>query len=151
MKRLFLSILITLPLWGGGHNNYGAVTNETYKKECGSCHMAYQPALLNKSSWMAMMDNLAHHFGTDASLEPTQVGSLKEYLARQSWDKNKKVYKAISTQEWFVREHREIPTKYVTQANVKSWANCNACHIQADKGFYGERYINIPGYGKWED
>ena len=50
-----------------------------------------------------------------------------------------------------VREHREIPKKLILQPEVKSFANCNACHTKAESGSYREREIRIPNYGRWED
>ncbi|MEY3427514.1 MAG: hypothetical protein RIS60_866, partial [Pseudomonadota bacterium] len=40
-----------------------------YKAECASCHMAYPPAMLSKSSWQRIMGGLDKHYGTDASLD----------------------------------------------------------------------------------
>ena len=34
------------------------VTNEAAKKECGACHMAYQPQLLPADSWFANCDDV---------------------------------------------------------------------------------------------
>jgi mono/diheme cytochrome c family protein len=150
-----VKILWILALIGVAANakneNVGTVNMPLYKKECGSCHMAYQPALLNKNSWNAMMDNLQNHFKTDASLEPKQTMQIKEYLAAGAMGRGATVYEKISSQEWFIKEHRKLPSRYVTQQSVKSWANCGACHTKAEQGMYGERYINVPGYGRWED
>ena len=32
-----------------------------YKSECASCHMAYPPAMLSKSSWQRIMGSLDKH------------------------------------------------------------------------------------------
>src|SRR5690606_37122372 len=40
-----------------------------YQEECGACHLPYPPGLLPAASWQRIMQDLAHHFGTDASLD----------------------------------------------------------------------------------
>lgn len=136
-----------------------------YKNECGSCHMAYQPGLLPKRSWDKVMQTLESHFGTDATLEPEDAKSIGQYLTANAADvKGAEKHMAriaatvsadapmqISKSAYFVREHREIPMGYVTQPEVKSFANCNACHTTAEKGIYSERGILIPNYGRWDD
>lgn len=128
-----------------------------YKKECSSCHMAYQPSLLPKRSWDKTMKTLDNHFGTDASLDPQDHKTIQNYLASHA-SKNDQVVDIrgavalrISETPYFVREHREVTKKMLTQPEVKSFANCNACHTQAINGSYREREIRIPNYGRWED
>jgi len=128
-----------------------------YQKECGSCHMAYQPQFLPKRSWDKTMNTLENHFGTDASLDPSDHKTIQNYLATHA-SKNDRmsdmkgaVALRISETPYFVREHREVTKKMVTQPDVKSFANCNACHTQAANGSYREREIRIPNYGRWED
>lgn len=127
-----------------------------YQKECGSCHMAYQPQFLPKRSWDKMMNTLDNHFGTDATLDPSDHKTIQNYLASHA-SKNDRmsdmkgaVALRISETPHFVREHREVSKKMVTQPEVKSFANCNACHTQAANGSYREREIRIPNYGSWE-
>ena len=128
-----------------------------YTKECGSCHMAYQPQFLPKRSWDKTMNTLDNHFGTDATLDPADHKIIQNYLATHA-SKNDRmadmkgtVALRISETPYFVREHREVSKKMVTQPAVKSFANCNACHTQATNGSYREREIRIPNYGRWED
>lgn len=147
---LLLTILSLCVANAGGHRA-APVTDKLYIKECGSCHMAYQPALLNKTSWLAMTNNLSKHFGTDASLEPKELKLINDYLSKEGNGRSQKTYESISSQEWFIKEHRKIEKKYITQLSVKSIANCGACHAKSAKGDYRERNIMIPGYGRWED
>ncbi|ADR34133.1 Dihem cytochrome c [Sulfuricurvum kujiense DSM 16994] len=128
-----------------------------YQKECGSCHMAYQPQFLPKRSWDKTMNTLENHFGTDATLDPSDHKTIQNYLAThaskndRTSDMKGAVALRISETPYFVREHREVTKKMVTQPEVKSFANCNACHTQASSGSYREREIRIPNYGRWED
>lgn len=132
-------------------------TAALYTKECGSCHMAYQPEFLPRRSWEKTMNTLENHFGTDATLDPTDHKTIQNYLAAHA-SKNDRmrdmkgaVALRISETPYFVREHHEVTKKMVTQSQVKSFANCNACHTQAANGSYREREIRIPNYGRWED
>ncbi|WP_200762218.1 diheme cytochrome c [Nitrosophilus alvini] len=137
-----------------------------YKEECGSCHMAYQPEFLLKRSWEKMMQTLEDHFGTDASLEGEEYKKVYEYLMKNAADSKrvrgefKEIAKSIAGYEtplrisetyYFKKEHRKIPAELVTQKEVKSIANCGACHKRAQDGIYSERDIFIPNYGKWDD
>ncbi len=139
--------------------------NELYQKECGACHFAYQSELLPKRSWEKMMVNLSEHFGVDASLDESDIKTLRDYLSANSGENTthkhfKKLNSSIASNQtplrisetpYFIKEHRGIQQKLITQKEVGSIANCNACHQSADKALYGERYINIPNYGKWDD
>lgn len=128
-----------------------------YVKECGSCHMAYQPQFLPKRSWDKTMATLGDHFGTDATLDPADQKTIQNYLATHAskndrmTDMKGAVALRISETPYFVREHREVTKKMVMQPEVKSFANCNACHTQALNGSYREREIKIPNFGRWED
>ncbi len=139
---------------------------QSYIKECGSCHMAYQPEFLPKNAWKTMMNGLDDHFGVDATLAAQDEKILASYLQENAAD-SKRVGKhfkmmaasagtdgkiiRISDTPYFKREHRGIPQKFVDQKEVKSIANCNACHQSAAKGDYRERGIFIPNYGRWDD
>lgn len=136
-----------------------------YKKECGSCHMAYQPDLLPRASWQKMMTGLESHFGTDASLDAADVVTISEYLKARAGDvRDSERHMAkiaasvspdapmqITRSRYFIKEHRSIPERLIVQSEVKHLANCNACHTTAEQGLYGERGIRIPNYGRWED
>ncbi|WP_345980600.1 diheme cytochrome c [Sulfurimonas sp. HSL3-2] len=138
----------------------------TYQKECGSCHMAYQPEFLPKRSWSKMMDTLDNHFEVDATLSPNDHKTILAYLTSNAGD-SKYTTKhfsrmsnsvprdeaplRISETPYFMKEHKGIPKRFIEQKEVKSLANCSACHTTAEKGIYSERAINIPNYGRWDD
>ncbi|MDA3945503.1 MAG: diheme cytochrome c [Helicobacteraceae bacterium] len=137
---------------------------QSYIKECSSCHMAYQAEFLPKRTWAKMMNGLDDHFGVDASLTAKDEKILFDYLQKNAAD-SKRVGKhfakmaasagdtslRISDTRYFKKEHRKIPQKYIDQKEVKSIANCNACHQKAESGDYRERGISIPNYGRWDD
>ena len=142
------------------------VDNQLYIKECGSCHFAYQPGLLPSSSWNKIMSNLENHYNNDASISSANLQTLTKYLNDNSAEKNMQYKRSnrivsslasgqipdsISTTPYIIKKHSEIRKNLITQPEVKGLFNCIACHKTADKGNYGERDINIPHFGKWED
>ncbi|WP_345993602.1 diheme cytochrome c [Sulfurimonas sp. HSL-1716] len=139
---------------------------KTYQKECGSCHMAYQPEFLPKRSWNKMMEGLDNHFEVDATLDPKDRKTILAYLTSNAGDSKyrskhfSKMSNSVAKDEaplrisetpYFIKEHRKIPKRLIEQKEVKSIANCTACHTTADKGIYSERAIKIPNYGRWDD
>ncbi|NPA27569.1 MAG: cytochrome C [Epsilonproteobacteria bacterium] len=139
-----------------------------YKQECGSCHMAYQAEFLPKRSWKKLMEpkSLEDHFGVDATLDEEDRRVILEFLLKHAGDA-KRVYGEykefiesirkdstplrISEVPYFKKEHKKIPKKYIKQKEVKTIANCIACHKDAQEGIYDEDNIFIPNYGKWDD
>lgn len=126
------------------------VDHAAWKQECGSCHIAYPPQLLSATSWRALMGGLDRHFGSDASLEPAQRADILAFLeknaGRRDTTANGKPLVRISETAWFQKEHRkEIAAGTVRRADVKSIANCGACHTQAEKFDYSERSLQVPG------
>ncbi len=170
-----IAIVITLALvstlsaesyFGSTKKGVAPVDNAFYKAECASCHFAYQPGLLPQRSWKKLMANLEDHFETDASLDTNDTKILLNYLLKNAADvstgykRSRKISRsiakdntpvAVSDTPYFKKEHREIAKRLIEQKEVKSIANCTACHTTAEKGLYGERYIDIPNYGKWDD
>lgn len=119
-----------------------------YVAECGSCHVAFPPGLLPASDWQKIVSGLERHFGSDASLDDKTRGRLTDMLTRHAATRGK--YKAgadlrMTTTDWFVREHREVPARTWKEPAVKSAANCAACHRLAAQGDYAERNIQLPG------
>lgn len=120
----------------------------TYKQECAACHTPYLPGMLPAASWQRVIRGLEHHYGTDASLEPAQVQQIAAWL-----NANAGTYKRvrdeppedrITRSAWFVREHREVDAAAWKRSNIKSAAQCSACHTQADVGRFDERQLRIP-------
>lgn len=156
----------------GGKNRYGGkadvatVTDVLYKKECGSCHFAYQPGLLPSRSWEKMMAGLEDHFGDNAELPDENQSAITRYLVLNSADRSNyktsiKILRSlrgagypirISDTPYFVHEHDEIPVRvWKDNPKVKSLSYCDRCHVNADAGSFNEHDVTIPGFGKWED
>lgn len=121
------------------------VDNATYQSECGSCHVAYPPALLGAGTWREIMRGLDRHFGTDASLGDSAHAKVKAYLeAGAGRSSSAAPTLRISDAAWFRREHREVDAAAWKSPAVKSPANCGACHRQAERGDFGERSLSVP-------
>ena len=170
MKYLiFLALIINSLLASDNFNtktDVAPVKNDLYIKECGSCHFPYQAGLLPANAWNKMMTNLENHFNSDASLNEADLQTLTKYLNDNSAEKNmqykrsnrivsslakNQIPDSISTTPYMIKKHEDIRKDLITQNEVKGLFNCIACHKTADKGIYGERDINIPNFGKWED
>ena len=152
--------------WGGSSKDVAAVTNATYKEECGSCHMPYQPGFLPARSWTKMMGDLENHFDENAELDQETQKELTKYLTDNAADhSNYKRSNAmmnsispsatplrITKTSYFIRKHDEIPVRMVEKnPEVKSFSRCEVCHTTAETGSYNEHKVRIPGYGSWED
>ena len=165
MKRFILVALVSTTILFA-QSGVKPVDNQLYIKECGSCHFDFQPGLLPEKSWIKMMNDLENHFDTDASLEKEEYDSLVEYLRINSSDKamqykrSRKMTQSISLYDtplkitevpYFIKKHKKIPKRLITQQEVKTLSNCIACHTSAKQGIYNERAIKIPNYGRWDD
>lgn len=122
-----------------------AVDNATYRNECGSCHIAYPPALLGAIDWRGLLAGLDRHFGTDASLDAGARKEITAYLERAAGQPRRGATALrISDTAWFRREHDEVRAATWKRAAVQSASNCGACHRQADRGDFSEHSIHIP-------
>ena len=127
------------------------VTDPVVKKECGSCHMVFPPQFLPRRSWQKLVDTLADHFGENASLGEAQRKAVLAYLLANAADgpkagrEGRKFGESIpaaqtplritETPRW-VKEHRKVRADRWRDPQVKSKANCIACHPAAEQGLY---------------
>jgi cytochrome c553 len=144
---MFLVVLGVHEAHAGEHRYANA--DPTYQAECGSCHVAYPPALLSASGWTAVLDRLDRHYGVDASLDPATARTLRDYILANSGRKSlvepvaSNDLPRISTLPWFLKEHREVTGKAAPR-NVKSMSDCAACHTRAAQGDFAESTLRIP-------
>lgn len=152
-KWIMLAVLLggTVPAWADAR--LPPVASETVKKECGACHMAFQPQFLPQRSWRRVMDTLSDHFGEDATLPDTARQEITDYLVANAGDasplrlglrfaasiaKDATPIRITEVPRW-VREHRgEVPERFWSDPRVRSKANCAACHRAAAAGWYGD-------------
>ncbi|TXT28614.1 MAG: hypothetical protein FD131_3001 [Rhodocyclaceae bacterium] len=124
-----------------------ANTPASFTSECSSCHIAYQPALLQANDWRKLMAGLSDHFGSDATVDRKTEQEITAFLERNSGNASRLGNAGnpprITQTARFIRKHDEIPAKYWRDPRVKSKANCEACHPGAAKGSYSEHDISI--------
>jgi hypothetical protein len=149
MKPLLLLTLLGLSLPAlADRLPLPASTPASYKSECGSCHLAYPPALLGAADWRRTLGSLKDHFGSDAEPSPAQKQEIATFLERNAGNAGKLGNAGepprISNTARFVRKHDEIPKRFWRDPRVKSAANCEACHTHAADGRYSEHDIAIP-------
>ena len=125
-----------------------AAANKTYQAECGSCHIAYPPALLPAPAWRRMMAGLTRHFGTDAGVDARASAEIGAFLESNAAGGRKRGSDSgvlrITETPWFTRKHREVPAPAWKNPRVLSAANCSACHAGAESGDFDEHAVRIP-------
>jgi hypothetical protein len=142
-----LIFALALPFAAGADEKRHTIDHAAYRTECGSCHIAYPPALLDARAWHAIMNSLDRHFGTDASLDPAKEAELIAYLGTAAGTRKVAGAARITESTWFRKEHREVAAATWTSAAVKSASNCGACHRRASAGDFSERTVQIPREG----
>lgn len=135
----------------GGHY-FPPVTDATVKEECGSCHLAFSPSMLPARSWQKMMGDLKNHFGTDASIDAATAAKVTHYLTANAADaggqnRGGRMLRGMSDQDvplritelprW-TRIHHEVSAREWKSKKVGSKANCAACHVDAERGYYDD-------------
>lgn len=158
MKRLFLSLSLcvaftALPVLAEEEGlRLPPIEHAATLKECGACHLAFPPQMLPARSWEKIMAGLADHFGEDASLADDVRTDIADYLAANAADApatqgGKRFLRGIAADAaplritetpYWQRAHDEIAASRYASAQVKSRANCIACHKTADKGEFFE-------------
>lgn len=136
----------------GGNHYFAPVADPVVKEECGSCHLAFAPSMLPARSWQRMMGNLKDHFGDDASVDPKVAAAIKDYLVTHAGDQGgarygDKLLRGVSAAnaplritelpKW-IREHRKVPDWEWRHKDVRTRANCTACHADAELGYYDD-------------
>ncbi|TLP39192.1 cytochrome C [Arcobacter arenosus] len=105
------------------------------------------PHLLPKKSWVKLMGDLENHFGDDASLDENDTKVILDFLVKNSAEnstmqgslnflksiEDKDIIAMSQTQFW-KKTHRDIPKDLFNHNDIKSKANCKACHTDIEKG-----------------
>ncbi len=146
---LLAGLLLAASPAAAGDGRVPPVDNATVSKECGSCHMAFQPTFLPARSWTQMTARLADHFGEDVSLPAETVDIIRRYLTGHAgdvatngvarkymrWVAPDGLPQRITENPAFMREHR-FPESVWRDPKVVTRSNCLACHASAQDGRY---------------
>lgn len=124
-----------------------APDNVTWRAECGSCHVAYPPALLPAADWRQLMGSLDRHFGVDAAVDAKATAEIEAFLAANGRLGDGRVTEAqprVTTTRWFQHEHGKVSAAVFRSSSVKTAANCGACHPGAATSDFNEHAVRIP-------
>jgi hypothetical protein len=149
---LAFSALLLDRAQAGGSHYFPPVADPVVKEECGSCHIAFAPSMLPASSWQRMMGNLKNHFGEDATVDEDVAAKITRYLVANAADNGGRPYGdkllrgtsasnaplRITELPTWVKEHRKVPEWEWQHKEVRTKANCAACHADAERGYYDE-------------
>jgi len=121
-----------------------------FKAECGSCHLAFPPALLPAADWKKVMAGLDKHYGDNASLDPKTRGQIEDFLVRNAGSTWRIGFGGgdpprLTATSRFQRKHHEISPAVWQDKRVGGPANCIACHPRAEAGGFSEHEITLPG------
>jgi Dihaem cytochrome c len=128
------------------------IDHASTQKECSACHLAFPPQFLPVRSWDKIMGDLSNHFGEDATLTPELQADILGYLQANAADAPsskyaKRMLRGVPSGETPLRitelpywkgAHGEVSAKAFKRPEIKSAANCMACHKTADKGEFYE-------------
>ena len=151
-RTLGAALLLACAPWAALADGHGSLAPAKplaeYTTECGSCHIAFAPALLPAASWARIMSGLSRHYGSDASLDPAAVTRITGWLAANAGTARRAGEEPpqdrISQSRWFLREHRKVGSDVWARPSIRSAANCTACHAQASEGDFNEHHVRIP-------
>ncbi len=135
LHLLIVLFLPALPAAAGEGERIAPATHAATLEECGECHLAFPPALLPAGSWRKIMAGLGDHFGEDASLEPALAAEIERYLVRNAGRRGDGSILRISEQRWFRHEH-DFAKSVWQRPEIRSPANCEACHQGAARGWF---------------
>lgn len=135
-----------------GDDRVAPINDPLVLKECGACHMAFQPAFLPARSWNRMMDQLVDHFGEDAALSADRTKAIRDFYEANAgdvvtWGRARKYMRwvapggtpqKITENPDFLRKHERISERVWQDPKVVTKSNCPACHRGADQGWYDD-------------
>jgi hypothetical protein len=152
MRNWIIAIALlgaALPAWAGEH--VPPVTSEVVKKECGSCHMAFQPQFLPRESWRKIMDRLPRHFGSKVTLSEAARRDVETYHLENAADvshtregknyltsigKGTAPLRITHVPHWVAHHRNAVDKALEADTRIKSKSDCLACHREADTGWY---------------
>lgn len=150
LVALGLTAVVLTKARAGGDDYFPPVSDRITADECGGCHMAFPPSMLPAASWQRMMRELDRHFGDDASVDAQTAAHITRYLVDHAADTGgrrfgRKLVRGVAEgaspqritelPKW-VSEHDEVSAREWRASDVGSKANCPACHVDANAGYF---------------
>ena len=148
MRNWIIAIALlgtALPAWADEH--LPPVTNEAVKKECGACHMAFQPQFLPRESWRKIMDRLPRHFGSKVDLTEAKRREIEAYHLANAADvshapegrnflasigSGPAPWRITHVPHWSLHHRDAVHKALMSDRGIESKADCLACHRGAD-------------------
>ena len=112
-------------------------------KQCGDCHMVFPSRMLPSCSWAAILSTMDDHFGEDAAIPKKDLDVIREFLTSHAADSSDATFRErhflsalssdstplrITATPWWNQMHADFNFEAVKHSEVKSAANCLACH-----------------------
>jgi hypothetical protein len=112
-------------------------------KQCGDCHMVFPSRMLPSRSWTAILSTMDDHFGEDAAIPKKDLAIIRDFLASHAADSPDATVRErhylgallpdstplrITATPWWNQVHADFDFNGVKRSQVKSPANCLACH-----------------------
>jgi len=136
------------------------VLDPTYAEQCGACHVVFSPSLNPAAVWDAILADLQHHFGNDASLDAAQVAEIRIYLDANSaehWDtlpanllreRDPANPLRMTATPYWRHIHADTPGSVFASRAVGAKYACDACHRDAAIGRFAPQRIKVPAAAK---
>jgi hypothetical protein len=112
-------------------------------EECGDCHMVFPSRMLPTRSWTVILSTMQDHFGEDAAIPKKDLDVIRDFLTSHAADSpgataRERHYLGailsgstplrITATPWWNQMHADFNFDGVKHSQVKSPANCLACH-----------------------
>ncbi len=132
--------------------------NETWRSECGDCHLAYYPVLLPARSWTELLRSQTDHFEEDLGLDDKTLTEIQNFLIANASESElnepaRKINastpsdatptRVIDTVYW-KKKHEKIKNVYWKHELVGNKGNCEACHLDAVQGSFEDSAMRLP-------
>ncbi len=130
-----------------------------FAEECSACHILYHPSLLPAADWDRLMAGLDDHYGEDASLDAGATKRIRDWLVANAAETadtrpahlftlpthaDGALGSIAATAAWHNLHDDALESGAFEVKSVRSRANCEACHKDAETGFFSPFNVNIP-------
>lgn len=129
-----------------------------WREACGECHLAFHPALLPARSWARTVHEQGDHFGEDLGLDADTAERVRVFMVSNGAEANAtewawEIARAVPAGEaplrvtelpWWEEKHHDIPADVWDRPEVGGKLQCEACHIDAERGSFEDGAMRFP-------